>query len=331
MIVRSKRTESYTIISNQVLTDERISFRAKGILVFLLGKPDNWQVSERHLATLGPEGVTAVRGALQELESAGYILRRRRQAANGRFEWDSVVYDEPQAVQLAAQDLRAADESPASDGPEELSEPCSENLSMDNAPCLGFPCTEKPCTENRAVISTIRTSTEQTTTDDDRAHATAPPAPSSSSAVPVERVRLPAKALAALIDPRDPAYVAACAAWGKHMAGTLTPLLEQEIKLALQTYPPEWIPLAMETAAGRGKRFWGYVAGILRTWQVEGINHAAGRSNRPTNTSKSAGYGRNMQPAVSAKGQSMEDFADDPEYYAQLKAIYAGQPSPAAD
>jgi hypothetical protein len=25
-----------------------------------------------------------------------------------------------------------------------------------------------------------------------------------------------------------------------------------------------------------------------------------------------------------AKGQSIEDYADDPEYYAQLKALYAG-------
>ncbi len=36
------------------------------------------------------------------------------------------------------------------------------------------------------------------------------------------------------------------------------------------------------------------------------------------------GYGRQMAPAMSAKGQSIEDYADDPEYYGQLKALYAG-------
>ena len=345
MIVRSKRTESFTIIGNAVLADDRISFRAKGVLVYLLGKPDNWQISERHLATLGHEGVTAVRASLKELEEAGYIRRRRRQADNGRFEWESVVYDEPQPMPTIedqpAADEPPADEPPAAAEPDQPSAPCAENLSMDEPdrpdqpPCLGFPCTAEPRTENHpmencAVINTIETSTEQTsTTDDDRARATPPPL-SSSSPPPAERVRLPANALAALTTPTDPAYVAACAAWGRHMAGTLTPLLEQEIKVALQTYPPEWIPLAMETAAGKGKRFWGYVAGILRAWQVEGVNHAAHRQATARTSSKSRGYGRTMQPPVSAQGQSMEDFADDPEYYQQLKALYAGSPAGAA-
>lgn len=148
--------------------------------------------------------------------------------------------------------------------------------------------------------------------DDDRARATPPPPSSSSSPPPAERIRLPAKALAALVEPRDPAYVAACAAWGRHMSGTLTPLLEQEIKLALQTYPPEWLPLAMETAAGRGKRFWGYVAGILRAWQTEGVNHASRQAGaRPS--SKSRGYGRTLQPAPAAKKGAI-DYATDPDF-----------------
>ena len=124
MIVRSKRSESFTIIGNAVLTDERISFRAKGVLVYLLGKPDNWQVSERHLATVGHEGVTAIRAVLKELETAGYIQRHRKQGASGRFEWESIVFDVPQEVQLEAL---------------EADEPCSENLSTDEPPCLGFP------------------------------------------------------------------------------------------------------------------------------------------------------------------------------------------------
>ena len=48
------------------------------------------------------------------------------------------------------------------------------------------------------------------------------------------------------------------------------------------------------------------------------------RSAAKTRRSKSMGYGRQKAPAMSAKGQSIEDYADDPEYYAQLKALYAG-------
>ena len=54
-----------------------------------------------------------------------------------------------------------------------------------------------------------------------------------------------------------------------------------------------------------------------------GPDKQAGKPRSNTST-KSIGYGRPAAPAVQRKGQSIEDYADDPEYYAQLKAIYAG-------
>ncbi len=327
MIVRSKRSESFTIISNAVLANESISFRAKGVLVYLLGKPDDWQVSERHLATVGNDGVTAIRAALKELELAGYIQRRRKQGPNGRFEWESVVFDEPQPMQLAA--LEPSE-------PEEPDEPCSENLSMeDEPPCSGFPCVEEPCVENRAVLNTIGTRTEQTrTTDDDCARdLPAPPPPvlsSSSSPAPAERIRLPAAAVAALTQPTDPAYLAAKVAWDKHMRGTLTPIVSDQIKIALKTYPPEWIPLAMETAGSKDKGFWGYVEGILRRWQDEGINLSARAGNAAKSGSKSMGYGRFMQPASSKKGPQTNEYENDPEYLAFLASFNDGSADGAA-
>ena len=321
MIVRSKRSESFTIISNAVLANDNISFRAKGVLVYLLGKPDDWQVSERHLATVGNDGVTAIRAALKELELAGYIQRRRKQGPNGRFEWESVVFDEPQPMQLAALEP---------DEPGDSDEPCSENLSMeDRPPCLGFPCVEEPCVENRAVLNTIRTRTEQPrTTDDDCARDLPTPTPtavSSSSPAPVERIRLPAAAVAALIQPQDPAYLAATVAWGQCMTGTLTPLLSQQIKVALTTYPPEWIPLAMEEAKNKNKRFWGYVEGILRRWQEEGCNVTAHRTgNAGKAGSKSMGYGRQMAPGTNKKGPQTNEYENDPEYIAFLASFNDG-------
>ena len=302
MIVRSKRSEQFTIIGNAVLADDHISFRAKGVLVYLLGKPDNWQVSERHLATVGNDGVTAIRAALKELELAGYIQRHRKQGLNGRFEWESVVYDEPQPAQLG---LSGTDES--------NDEPCSENLSMDEPPCLGFPCTEEPCVENLGVISTIRTSTDQTKekTDDDCARDLPAPSPqptlSSSSSQPAgtERIRLPAAAVAALTQPHDPAYLAAKVIYENNI-GTLTPITSDLIKTALQTYPPEWIPLAIERAVAAEKRHWNYVAGILRNWSNEGLQTAPARTGNAGNGSKSKGYGRQMAPATSAKGPDIE-------------------------
>ena len=115
--------------------------------------------------------------------------------------------------------------------------------------------------------------------------------------------------------------------------GTLTPIVEEEIKAELSRSSAEWVIRAIGIAAMRNHRRWAYVAGILRRWHADGFE--GGMDNRAARTpgaaktgsmsgSKSMGYGRQMAPAARAQGQSIEDYADDPEYYAQLKALYDG-------
>ena len=113
--------------------------------------------------------------------------------------------------------------------------------------------------------------------------------------------------------------------------GTLTPVVEEEIKKELACSSAEWVIQAIGIAAMRGKPRWAYVAGILRRWHADGFDGgydggAEPRATRVGNStgSKSVGYGRQWPPATSAKRQSIEDYADDPEYYAQLRALYAG-------
>lgn len=96
MIIRAERKDKFTVVSNAALEDSRLSFRAKGILVFILSKPDKWQVSERHLAEQGPDGRSAVATALTELANAGYLRRTRTRQPDGTFAWESMIFDEPQ-------------------------------------------------------------------------------------------------------------------------------------------------------------------------------------------------------------------------------------------
>lgn len=136
---------------------------------------------------------------------------------------------------------------------------------------------------------------------------------SSSSPAPVERIRLPAAAVAALTQPHDPAYLAAKVVYENNI-GMLTPVTSDLIKTALQTYPPEWIPLAIERAVAAEKRQWNYVAGILRNWNNEGFSTAP-RTGNAGKASKSKGYGRYMQQAsaTSVKGPDI-DYDNDPEW-----------------
>ena len=98
MIVRSTPAQNYSIVNNAMLEQSSMTFAAKGLLVYLLSKPANWRVSDRHLATVGPEGRRAVQTMLRELEAAGYLVRSRYRDEKGLFAWVSVVYDEPQTT-----------------------------------------------------------------------------------------------------------------------------------------------------------------------------------------------------------------------------------------
>jgi len=96
MIVRSKRRDRFVVIGNETIRDRRLSYKARGILAYLLSLPDNWRISSQYLATVAPDGRDAVRTGLQELERYGYLVRERIQdAESGRWGWYQVIYDRP--------------------------------------------------------------------------------------------------------------------------------------------------------------------------------------------------------------------------------------------
>ncbi len=52
--------------------------------------------------------------------------------------------------------------------------------------------------------------------------------------------------------------------------GMLTPLIAEEIKSALDTFPVDWIEEAITISARANKRSWRYIEGILRSWATGG-------------------------------------------------------------
>ena len=72
MIHRSDIKDNFTRIQNTLLNDETISFKAKGLLVYLLSKPENWNVNIKRLTGSSLDGQCSTRAGLKELEQAGY-------------------------------------------------------------------------------------------------------------------------------------------------------------------------------------------------------------------------------------------------------------------
>ncbi|OEE65890.1 hypothetical protein A1OO_08765 [Enterovibrio norvegicus FF-33] len=95
-IVRAKRAQNFTVISNQVYADGQLSFQAMGMLSYLLSKPDNWTVSVEQLVkvtggTAKKTGKEGVYNILKELKSAGFVLTRKY--ADGHITY--TVFDAP--------------------------------------------------------------------------------------------------------------------------------------------------------------------------------------------------------------------------------------------
>ena len=95
MIIRANRHDRFTVVPNDAIRDDRLSWKARGILIYLLSQPDGWRAKSSHLWTQAPNGRDAVRGGLKELEDAGYLVRRRYQNAAGHWCTDQIIYEYP--------------------------------------------------------------------------------------------------------------------------------------------------------------------------------------------------------------------------------------------
>ena len=95
---RNAHKNRYTQISNDCLRDNKISHRAKGILVLLLSFPDDWVISINYIVKNYPfEGRDAVKKAVNELIKAGYVRRSQsRDQETGKFgSTEFLVYETP--------------------------------------------------------------------------------------------------------------------------------------------------------------------------------------------------------------------------------------------
>ena len=65
----------YVMINKGAIQDSGLSWKAKGLLAYLLSLPDDWQVYETELINHATDGRDATRSAIKELIAAGYIER----------------------------------------------------------------------------------------------------------------------------------------------------------------------------------------------------------------------------------------------------------------
>lgn len=96
MIIRAENRETFTVISNELLNDNRITDKALGTLVRLLSNADHWNLNVNYMVKTGKQGRTAVRSSIAELEKAGYIHRDVVRNQAGRITGtEYLIYESP--------------------------------------------------------------------------------------------------------------------------------------------------------------------------------------------------------------------------------------------
>ncbi len=85
-IKRLPRRRQYVIIEQTLVEDSRLSWAARGILGYLLSRPDNWQVRVTDLCRRGDLSRDSIYKLLKELRRFGYVTYHCRRNNRGQYQ-----------------------------------------------------------------------------------------------------------------------------------------------------------------------------------------------------------------------------------------------------
>lgn len=101
--------DNFTIVSNEWLRDGQISLKARGLLALLASHRIGWEVTIDALVRENPEGRDAIRGAVTELEEAGYLVRDMRVGGGGKFAGVDYSLVDPRISRVGKPDVGLSD------------------------------------------------------------------------------------------------------------------------------------------------------------------------------------------------------------------------------
>lgn len=100
-IHRRSKTKNYTVVSNNILKNEKLSWKAKGIFVYLISLPDDWVIHLSEVMKHSLGGKKNLYSGIRELINYGYIkkvpIKRKKDniILGVRYE----VFEKPKKVQ----------------------------------------------------------------------------------------------------------------------------------------------------------------------------------------------------------------------------------------
>jgi len=84
-IIRARRRHRYVIVDQRAVEDSRLSWAARGLLAYLLSRPNDWKVLVNDLKRRGDLKRDGIHKLLRELRNAGYVRFERQRDRHGRI------------------------------------------------------------------------------------------------------------------------------------------------------------------------------------------------------------------------------------------------------
>lgn len=135
-VFKIEKNKEYTIMSNYHLRDRNLSYKAKGLLSFMLSLPEDWDYSLKGLCAISKESRDGIRSILNELKDNNYLEIERVRNDKGLFEYNYLIYEKPI-------------------NNERGNENCPDILYPDtDIPYMDSPSTEKPTQISTNIINT---------------------------------------------------------------------------------------------------------------------------------------------------------------------------------
>jgi len=84
-IIKNKVLNNFAMIPNELLADENLSWKAKGVLCYLLSMPYDWKIHTNEIEKHAIDGRESLNTAIKQLIELGYIERVKLNNEKGQF------------------------------------------------------------------------------------------------------------------------------------------------------------------------------------------------------------------------------------------------------
>lgn len=276
--IRIQKNKNFSIVSNEILRDKRLSLRTRGLLVFCLSLADTWEYSIKGLAAATGESEGKISLCLKELEKYGYLTRERTRNAKGQMDGTNyTLWEEPRFTKP---------QEPNTEKPN-VEKPILENPNLDN------PMLEKPNVENRGQENTKSSNNKNIYNNKPKEELKG----SSGSSIEAARAREQTTDGDKVNLLKSGAVAEALVLWQNEL-GTLSPTLAEKVIELVQQTGLVAFKKALERAVERNKRNFAYIRAV-----AEGISAGDDWGDRPPERRRQNGLPKNDVVRSTAEAQ----------------------------